>query len=59
MNITNDLINETLNGQLWEPTIAPGSFAPVPASQKVDSGNFLHVPYIGGTNVSASLENTT
>ncbi|KAF9048750.1 alpha/beta-hydrolase [Panaeolus papilionaceus] len=52
MNITNDLINETLNGQLWEPTIAPGSFAPVPASQKVDSGNFLHVPYIGGTNIN-------
>ncbi|PPR03542.1 hypothetical protein CVT24_007029 [Panaeolus cyanescens] len=52
MNISNAMIQDTLNGQLWEPTIAPGSFASVQASQKVSSGDFLHIPYIGGTNIN-------
>jgi hypothetical protein len=52
MNISNTLISSTLNHQLWEPTIAPGSFAHVRASAKIASGDFVHVPIIAGTNVS-------
>ncbi|KAI0303618.1 alpha/beta-hydrolase [Multifurca ochricompacta] len=50
VNISNSLIVSTLNHQLWQPTIAPGSFAPVRASAKIASGDFLHVPVIVGTN---------
>jgi hypothetical protein len=52
INISNSLITSTLNLQLWQPTIAPGSFAPVRASVKIASGDFAHVPMISGTNVS-------
>jgi hypothetical protein len=52
MNISNKLIALTLNHQLWQPTIAPGSFAHIRASAKISSGNFIHVPVIVGTNVS-------
>jgi hypothetical protein len=46
----------TLNHQLWQPTIAPGSFAPVRASAKIALGDFVHVPVIAGTNVSRYLK---
>ena len=52
MNISNTFITSTLNHQLWQPTIAPGSFAPVRASLKIALGDFFHVPMIAGTNVS-------
>ena len=54
MNISNKLIASTLNHQLWQPTIALGSFAPIRASAKIASGKFTHVPVIVGTNVSDS-----
>ncbi|PPQ83087.1 hypothetical protein CVT25_003791 [Psilocybe cyanescens] len=53
MNISNTMINETLNNQLWQPAVGPkGSFVPERASEKMRSGDFLHLPYIGGTNVN-------
>ena len=55
INISNTLVTSTLNHQLWQPTIAPGSFAPVRASVKIASGDFVHVPVIAGTNVSGYL----
>ncbi|KAI0267680.1 alpha/beta-hydrolase [Gloeopeniophorella convolvens] len=51
-NISNTFIKNTLNHQLWQPTVAPGSFAPVRASEKIASGDFLHVPVIAGTNLN-------
>jgi hypothetical protein len=56
MNISNTLITSTLNHQLWQPTIAPGSFAPGRASAKIALGDFVHVPVIAGTNVSRYLK---
>ena len=52
LNISNAMIDSALNGQLWEPAIGPpGSFAPEKPSERILSGNYLHVPYLGGTNV--------
>lgn len=54
VNFSNSRIRATLNNQFWEPTIAPGSFAPVRASTAIAAGDFLHIPLIAGTNVSAT-----
>jgi len=53
LTISNGMIDSTLNSQLWQPSVGPpGSFIPVQASQKVQSGDFLHLPYVGGTNLN-------
>lgn len=53
LNISNSMIDSTLNSQLWQPSVGPaGSFVPERASQRIQSGNFLHVPYLAGTNVN-------
>lgn len=56
LNISNSLIDSTLNSQLWQPAVGPpGSFLPERTSTKIASGNLLRVPYLAGTNVSLLL----
>ncbi|KAJ8489666.1 hypothetical protein ONZ45_g13493 [Pleurotus djamor] len=52
LNISNGMVSSTLNDQLWEPTFDPGSFLNQRPSQRVLSGQFLHIPYLGGTNIN-------
>jgi len=51
--IANSMASAVLNGQLWQPAIGPpGSLVTERASARIKSGNFLHLPYILGTNVN-------
>ncbi|KAK7044075.1 hypothetical protein VNI00_007791 [Paramarasmius palmivorus] len=52
MNASNRMIANTLNSQLWQPTISPGSKFFAQASDIIKSGNFVHLPYLAGTNVN-------
>ncbi|EIM91451.1 alpha/beta-hydrolase [Stereum hirsutum FP-91666 SS1] len=38
--------------EVWQPTVAPGSFSPARASETIASGEFLHIPMIAGTNLN-------
>ena len=51
LNVSNQMIQNTLNRQLWEPTISPGSVFSAQASEKIKRGEFLNLPYLAGTNV--------
>ncbi|TFY82584.1 hypothetical protein EWM64_g1422 [Hericium alpestre] len=53
MNASNAMIQATLNDQLWQPTVGPpGSFIDELSSKRIASGNFLHIPLIGGSNLN-------
>ncbi|KAF8969134.1 alpha/beta-hydrolase [Flammula alnicola] len=53
LTISNDMIDSTLNSQLWQPSVGPpGSFVPERASKRIESGKFLRLPYLAGTNVN-------
>ncbi|KAI0800726.1 alpha/beta-hydrolase [Fomes fomentarius] len=53
LNVSNTMIREPLNSQLWQPAIGPrGSFAEERASQRIASGHFAHVPLLAGTNLN-------
>ncbi|KAI9439879.1 Alpha/Beta hydrolase protein [Lactarius indigo] len=46
----------SLNHQLWQQTITPGSFASVRASVKIASRDYLRVPVIVGINLNEAFE---
>jgi len=53
LKVSNAMTREIVNGQLWEPCIGPaGSIVAQRASAIVESGVFLHLPYLAGTNLN-------
>ncbi|KAI1793184.1 alpha/beta-hydrolase [Ganoderma leucocontextum] len=52
-NVSVTMTGQVLNSQLWQPTVGPaGSFVSERPSQRIASGNFLHVPILAGTNLN-------
>ncbi|TFK95046.1 alpha/beta-hydrolase [Polyporus arcularius HHB13444] len=65
-NVTVNLTHSVLNSQLWQPAVGPaGSFISERPSERIASGNFLHIPILAGTNLnegttfSGSVKNVT
>ncbi|PFH47254.1 hypothetical protein AMATHDRAFT_152568 [Amanita thiersii Skay4041] len=53
LNISNDMIDSTLNNQLWQPSVGPpDSLIPERASARIERGDFLRLPYMAGTNLN-------
>ncbi|EMD42188.1 hypothetical protein CERSUDRAFT_90791 [Gelatoporia subvermispora B] len=53
MDISNVMINDTLNQQFLQPSVGPiGSFVTERPSQRLASGNYLRVPVLAGTNLN-------
>jgi len=47
------MIKSTLNNQLWQPALGPrGSMITEQASQKIKRNDFLHLPYLAGSNLN-------
>ncbi|KAJ7746345.1 alpha/beta-hydrolase [Mycena metata] len=52
LNISNSMMSSTLHSQLWQPSVAAGSMIPERASTRIARNDFLHLPYLSGTNVN-------
>ncbi|KAJ7039660.1 alpha/beta-hydrolase [Mycena alexandri] len=52
LNISNSMMSSTLHSQLWQPSVAAGSMIPERASVRIARDDFLHLPYLSGTNVN-------
>ncbi|KAF7319011.1 Carboxylic ester hydrolase [Mycena chlorophos] len=53
MNISNTMIANTLDTQLWQPAVGlAGSMMTQRASEMIASGKHLYLPYLGGSNVN-------
>ena len=46
------MLSALLNQNMWAPAVSPnGTIIPSLSSKRIKSGNFSHVPLIGGSNV--------
>ncbi|KXN81287.1 Lipase 2, partial [Leucoagaricus sp. SymC.cos] len=53
LGISNAMISATFNDQLWQPAIGPpGGIVTEEASDKIQRGDFLHLPFLAGTTVN-------